>query len=100
MKKKHLFLTLISLLVVGGGVLMPLHADVKGIITVNPIFEVNSFPSAPLSYIDGVYQWNRTTDGFKNLTNNWWMKSQESLPYYKLKASSLDFSSTNYSSDF
>ena len=90
MKKKHLFLTLISLLVVGGGVLTPLHADVKGIITVNPIFEVNSFPSAPLSYIDGVYQWNRTTDGFKNLTNNWWMKSQDYWLLAYNKASFLD----------
>lgn len=75
MKKKLAFMCL-ALMVVGGGI-SNLFADVNGIITFNPTFEVNSIPNAPISYDGGIYVWDRTDDAFKSLDNDWWMKSQD-----------------------
>ena len=75
MKKKLAFMCLALMVVVGG--ISNLFADVNGIITFNPTFEVNSIPNAPISYDGGVYKWDRTDDAWNKLDSDWWMKSQD-----------------------
>ena len=92
MKKNFFFFAITLFILLGGGITLPLFADVKGIFTVNTTVDINNYPTAPIVYNSETnnYYWNRESTLFRNLNNGWWMKSQDYWLLAYNKASFLD----------